>query len=239
MEFWILVPSAVFAAAVSGTIGMGGGAILIALMATLLDPMIVVPVHGVVQLTSNLTRSLALLRRVSWKIAAFYCPTMIIGVWIGLQLYRGADAPWFKPAIGGFVLASLVWKRVKPKRLRIPQWVFTPAGLGGGFLTITVGAAGPYLAAFFLRDDLDRKEIVATKAMIQSFGHLLKIPAFLSIGFDYGEHLDLLLPLLGAVILGTFVGTRLLHRMSEHVFQWMFQGVLTLLGIRLVLSPWV
>lgn len=234
----LLIAAAFVGSAISGTIGMGGGALLIAVMAVTLDPMAVVPVHGVVQLTSNFTRSLALLKEVRWRLVAYYAPGMVLGAWVGLQLYRGAGMPWFKPAIGGFVIASLLWKRFKPKRLAVPEWVFVPAGLGGGFLTITVGAAGPYLAAFFLRDDLDRRQIVATKAVIQSFGHLLKIPAFLSIGFAYQEHIALIVPLLLAVIAGTFLGTRLLQRLSERVFGWVFQGVLGVLGIRLLLSPW-
>jgi uncharacterized protein len=238
MELGILLPGAFVAAAISGLIGMGGGAFLLALMAMILDPMLVVPVHGVVQLTSNFTRSLRLWRNVRWSIALLYCPTMVVGAWLGLQLYRGAGMPWFKPAIGGFILASLAWQRFRPKRLEMPMWVFAPAGIGGGFLTIVVGAAGPYLAAFFLRDDLDRKEIVATKAAIQSFGHLLKIPAFLSIGFDYGANLSLIVPLVLAVIAGTFVGTHLLHRVSERVFQAAFRWVLGLLAVRLLLTPW-
>jgi len=238
MEPGILLPGAFVAAAISGLIGMGGGAFLLALMAMTIDPMLVVPVHGVVQLTSNFTRSLRLWRNVHWRIAALYCPTMVLGAWLGLQLYRGAGMPWFKPAIGGFVLASLAWKRFKPKRLVIPMWVFAPAGIGGGFLTIVVGAAGPYLAAFFLRDDLDRKEIVATKATIQSFGHFIKIPAFLSIGFDYGANIPLIAPLVLAVIAGTFAGTHLLHRVSERAFQAAFQWVLGLLAVRLLLTPW-
>lgn len=234
----ILVPAALVGALISGLIGMGGGALLIAVMAMLLNPADVVPVHGVVQLASNFTRTLRLFRHVRWSIAALYCPTMVAGAWVGLQLHRGAGMPWFKPAIGGFLLASLAWQRWKPKRLSVPMWAFAPAGLGGGFLTITVGAAGPYLAAFFLRDDLDRKEIVATKAAIQTFGHLVKIPAFLSIRFDYVSRLDLIVPLLAAVIAGTFVGTHLLHRVSERVFQTAFRSVLGVLAIRLLLTPW-
>lgn len=238
MDLAILLPGAFVAAAISGLIGMGGGAFLLALMAMTIDPMLVVPVHGVVQLTSNFTRSLRLWRNVRWRIAALYCPTMVLGAWLGLQLYRGAGMPWFKPAIGAFVLASLAWNRFKPKRLVLPMWLFAPAGVGGGFLTIVVGAAGPYLAAFFLRDDLDRREIVATKAAIQSFGHLLKIPAFLSIGFDYGTNVRLMAPLVLAVIAGTFAGTHLLHRVSERAFQAAFQWVLGLLAVRLLLTPW-
>jgi uncharacterized membrane protein YfcA len=235
----LLAPVALVAAAISGTIGMGGGVVLLAAMAMVLDPAVVVPVHGVVQLTSNFSRSIALFARVRWSIVALYTPGMVVGAWLGLQLYRGAGVPWFKPAIGAFVLSFLLWERFKPARLELRRWVFVPAGVGGGFLTITVGAAGPYLAAFFLRDDLDRHEIVATKAAIQTFGHFLKIPAFLSIGFDYVGELGLIVPLVACVIAGTWAGTRLLHRMPERVFRVVFRAVLAVLGARLLASPWI
>ena len=235
----ILIPAAIVGAAISGAIGMGGGVMLLAVMATVLEPAVVVPIHGVVQFTSNGTRVLALLRNVSWSIVAMYFPAMVLGTWIGLQLYRGADLPWFKPGIGLFVASFLLWDRFKPRRLQLPRWMFVPAGLGGGLLTITLGAAGPYLAAFFLRDDLERREIVATKAAIQTFGHLLKIPAFLSIGFRYQDHVWTMVPLLSGVILGTFVGTSLLHRMREDVFRLGFRAVLWILAVRLIASPWV
>jgi uncharacterized protein len=234
----VLVPGALVGSAISGLIGMGGGALLLAIMAVVLDPAEVVPVHGAVQLASNFTRSLRLWRRVRWSIVALYCPPMIVGAWAGLGLYRGATMPWFRPAIGGFILVSLAWQHFAPKRLALPMWAFVPAGLGGGFLTITVGAAGPYLAAFFLRDDLERREIVATKAAVQTFGHLLKIPAFLSIRFDYVSRLPVILPLLAAVVLGTFAGTHLLHRIPERAFQAAFRILLGALAIRLLLTPW-
>lgn len=235
----VLVVAAIVASAVSGAIGMGGGVALLAVMATVMESSAVVPVHGVVQMTSNLTRTLRLLRRVRWSIVATWLPGMLVGAWLGLRLYRGAGMPWFKPAIGLFVLAFLAWDRFKPERLRMPRWVFAPAGLGGGFLTITIGASGPFLAAFFLRDDVDRHEVVATKAAIQSIGHLIKIPAFLSIGFDYAGELRTIVPLLACVVVGTFAGTAFLHRMREDVFRKAFRLVLGLLALRLVASPWL
>jgi len=235
----VLVPAALVASAVSGVLGMGGGVILLAVMAAVMNPVAVVPVHGVVQLASNFTRAVALAREVSWGIIARYVPPMVVGAWLGIQLYRGAEAAWFQPAVGAFIVSSLLWDRFKPKRLLLPQWVFIPAGIGGGFLTVVVGAAGPYLAAFFLRDDLERKQIVATKAAIQTFGHFLKIPAFLSIGFSYREQMGTILPLLACVVVGTFAGTHLLARMSERVFRAAFRVVLSVLAVRLLLSPWL
>lgn len=231
----LLAPAAFAAAAVSGMLGMGGGTLLLAVLTLTLDPLWVVPVHGAVQLASNSTRSVFLLSRVRWSIVLRYVPLMVVGAAVGIQLYRGASAAWFRPAVGWFILASLGWGFVKPDRLRFPEWIYVPAGFGGGFLTVVIGVAGPYLAAFFLRDDLERREIVATKAAIQTLGHFLKIPAFLSIGFRYGEHLGLILPLIACVIAGTWLGTRLLAHLSENSFRWAFRTLLFTLAVRLLI----
>ncbi len=231
-----LILAVLAASTLSGVVGMGGGVLLVAVMATLLEPALVVPLHGVIQLVSNGTRSWALWRRVDWGLFLLYTPTLLLGVALGTRLYLDTGLSWFRPLVGAFVLSFLLWDRLRPRQLAIPRWVFLPAGLLGGVITMLVGASGPYLAAFFLRDDLDREEIVATKAAIQSVGHLLKLPAFLVIGFDYRGHLTLLVPLLVCAVLGTLLGTRILRRMPERVFQAIFRILLTLLGLRLVLD---
>ncbi len=236
MTLPILILAAVVSTALSGAIGMGGGTILVAVMASILDPFVVVPVHGVVQVVSNTTRTLRLLRHVVWSVLLMYLPMMFVGVWIGLQFYRGAGMPWFKPVIGLFVITFLLWDRFKPQRLRLPHWVFVPAGFMGGVLIIVIGIAGPYLAVFFLRDDLDREQVVATKAAIQTIGHFLKIPAFLSVGFAYHEHVHVILPLLACAVVGTFLGTSVLKRMGERGFRLVFRVILWILALRLVLD---
>ena len=76
-------------------------------------------------------------------------------------------------------------------------------------------------------------------AAIQTFGHLVKIPAFLSIGFRYQDELGTIVPLLACVVVGTFVGTSFLQRMREDVFRNVFRIVLGLLALRLLASPWI
>lgn len=236
---WVLIPAVLATATLSGIIGMGGGVILLAVMAAILPAPLVVPLHGVVQLVSNSTRTLRLLGDVNWRIVALYVPTLVVGVFLGLQLYSGERMEWFRPMIGFFLLAFLAWDRFRPKKIDAPLWVFAPAGLVGGVLAILVGATGPFLAAFFLRDDLKPREIVATKAAVQTVSHILKIPAFLSVGFDYGSRAPILAPLVGAAILGTLAGTWLLHRMETRLFRAIFRWVLALLAIRLVMELFV
>lgn len=239
MALIVLVPVALVASTISGAIGMGGGIALLAVMASILEPSTIIPIHGIVQLVSNSSRALILLKRVRWSIFLLYLPAQILGVVIAISIYQGSPMTWLKPAIGVFVIAFLIWDRFKPKRLQLPLIVFMPAGFVGGLLTIFVGATGPYLAAFFLRDDIDREQIVATKAVIQMVGHLAKIPAFMSIGFSYGQHIGLILPLLACAILGTWIGTRLLKRMDQRLFVLGFRIALAILGLRLILDGWI
>lgn len=235
-----LVGVTLIATMVSGAVGMGGGTILAAVMATLLPARSVVPLHGIIQLCSNSSRGLLLWRHIDWKLLALYLPLQLVGVYVAIEwLWRGETFSWFRPTLGAFVLASILWTRLKPKRLEMPRWVFALAGFGGGLLTVLVGVTGPWLSAFFLRDDLTKEQIVGTKAAIQTIGHLVKIPAFISVGFAYREHFGILLPMILASLLGTWLGTRLLGRMKTRQFRLGFEIVLGLLGLKLVLTPWI
>ena len=238
MSPFLLPVAAFLSSAVSGTLGLGGGLMLIAVMAALLPAAVVVPVHGAVQLASNSTRTFALLRDVRWPLVGLYAPPMAIGAWLGVGLYRGEELPWFKPAIGAVVLASLVLERSGATR-RIPSWTLVPAGLLGGFLTITVGATGPYLAAVLVGGIPERRQLVATQAAIQTFGHFLKIPAFAAVGFPWRDQLTLIVPLVLCVAAGTLLGTRLLARLPERAFRRALRVLLGVLGLRLIVSPWI
>lgn len=230
-----LALATVAAATISGMMGMGGGTLLVAVMASLLRPLDVVPIHGVVQLCSNSARGVLLGRDIVWRLVLLYLPGKAVGILLARQFFAGESQPWFRPAIGLFVLAFLLWDRLRPRQMRVPRPIFALAGVGGGILTIVVGVSGPYLSAFFLRDDLRKEQIVATKAAIQIIGHLAKIPVFLSLGFSYREHLDLLLPLVLASLAGSWLGTRLLQRMRPRHFDLAFRLILLGLALRLLL----
>lgn len=179
-----LTVAAYAAATLSGVLGTGGGTVLVAVMAATLPAVTVIPVHGVVQLASNSTRTLIFLRHVRWSLFLIFAPFLVAGVWLATELYRGVTLPGFKPLIGVFILCFLLWRRYKPTLRSPPLWTYAPLGFVAGIVTMLVGAAGPFIAPFFLRDDLEQHEVIATKSVCQSLGHLRKIPAFLSIGFD-------------------------------------------------------
>ena len=110
------------------------------------------------------------------------------------------------------------------------------AALGGlvGLLGPTLGATGPLIAPFFLNIGLERRSLVGTKAACQTLGHLVKIAVFGVAGFAFAEWLAPLALLCAMVLVGTWLGSRLLDKVSEVWFIRLYKTVLTLIAIRLV-----
>ncbi len=232
----VLVVAAVVTSTISGILGMAGGAALLAVMTTLLPAGDVVPLHGAVQLGSNTTRAFAFLRHVDRRILWRFAPLVTIGAFAAARLWSGVRLPWFKPMIGAFVIGLLVWRRWAPALRRPPLWVYLPLGGLVGFLSIFVGATGPLIAPFFLRDDLDKEQIIGTKAACQLVLHLSKLGAFLGIGYDYRPHLPLLALMLGATVVGTYLGKFLLSRLPTRIFVRVFELALGLLALHLLVG---
>jgi uncharacterized membrane protein YfcA len=235
--FAVLILATAATAALSAVVGMGGGMTLLAVMTLLLPAADVVPLHGVVQLFSNGTRTLLMLRHVHLKIFSIYLLPALAGVLLGAGIYTAGELSWFRPAVGAFVLLWLATLRFEPRLGRLPLWTFAPLGLFVGLFASLLGATGPLIAPFFLREDLSPEEVIGTKAAVQIVTHFAKIPAFLALGYDYEAALPVLLPLLAAAILGTVAGRRVLAGLPQDVFRRLFYAVLAVIGVRLLLIP--
>jgi len=210
---------------------MAGGVTLLTVMLLYLEPLTAIPLHGVVQLLSNGSRTWiqrAHVRRAFvWRYALPLLPMGFVGLAIAQQLPDAA----LKVAIAVFVLVA-TWA---PGRLLLgthPEQI--DAGrrfllLGGvvGVLNVSIGAVGPLIAPFYLNLGLSRFELVGTKAASQTLAHLAKLAVFGAVGFAFAEWWPLLAALGVAVVLGTALGSRLLHRVSEPAFVALYKAVLT------------
>jgi uncharacterized membrane protein YfcA len=230
---------AVFAfatATVSGVLGMAGGVTLLGLMTLVLPARDVVAVHGVVQLASNGSRALLFLRRVSWRLFLAYTPGLVVGITIATLALKRVEIPYFSTVIGVFLLAFLWWRRTNPTLRALPLAVYPLLGLVVGVVTLVFGATGPLIAPFFFRDDLEKEDVIATKAACQMVGHLLKVPAFLSLGFDYAAYAVPLVVLVVVSALGTYAGKHVLENMDRKLFDTIFQAVLVVLALILIVN---
>jgi len=230
----LLTLVALIAATLSGLTGIGGGTLLIvSLFAAGLSPAIAVPVHAVVQLVSNGTRTIAYFKHVNKRALVLFLLGAIPAPFLVVPYVVNADADLLKVILGTFVILTLPSGWIKKLRLASDVGLVI-AGIVTAGLGMFVGATGVLISAFYLRDEWSKETIIATLALTQSFAHLLKILAFASYSFDLTQHWQLWLPMSIAVIFGTGIGRYLNTKITGQTFITLFKTIVTLLALKLI-----
>ena len=250
MEHIILIIAALITSSISAVIGMGGGVVLLGIMAILIpEGYMVVALHGIIQMFSNGTRTFVFRQHLKRKLISEYFFGALIGLSLSIFIVYGLmhlyevnsankiNFDYLKPIIGFYILWYLYLKGVNKEQ---KNKLFIIVGIISGFSSIFVGAVGPLIAPFFIRKDLNKENVIANKAACQIITHIGKIPIFMYFfNFRYTEHYTILLPLIISVYIGTNIGKKLLSKLSENTFKLFFKISLTLIAIHLVLGEFL
>lgn len=216
---------------ITATFSLGGGSLMISAMALVLPPMVVVPVHGCVQLGSNVGRAWVQRAHIQWDYILWISLGALVGSVVGGRLVFVLPERWFTLAIGAFVLVT-TWLPT-PRAMAESRTVQFIGGTIVSAVGMVVGAAGPLLAAF-IRSIPDRRQLVATHAMLNSLQHAIKIVVFAAMGFAFRAYAPLVLLMVVAGFFGTSVGSRLLTRVPERIFRLVFRLLLSAVALGLI-----
>ena len=219
---------------ISGVIGMAGGVTLMAFMTFALQFKDIIPIHGLVQLTSNSSRSFLLRKHVRTDFFlpfAYGAPIGTIAAFYAAKSITN-EKVFIIPLI--FLIAYTLFKPKKLPSIKVKGRGFFILGIVTSFLSPLIGATGPLLAPFFLRDDLSKEEIVATKALTQTLTHLLKIPLFLSLAFPYEKYTVIIISMCICAVIGTKIGTMLLGKISKDLFVVIYKAAMFLALAKLI-----
>ncbi len=234
MEALALIAISFFSSMLTAILGLGGGILLISVMPGLLPAAAVVPVHGIVQLASNVSRALFGLPHVRWPIVRAFAAGAVLGAAAGSTIVLDVPTTWLPLLLGAFVLV-VTWTPKSAFDLRWPGRFFT-LGAVQTFVSLFVGAAGPLTSPLLLREELSRDRLVVTHGALMSVLHALKTATFVFLGFELAPYLPLLAGMIVSVTLGSWAGTRLRARLDPERFRKAFKIVLTLLALRLMLG---
>ena len=247
MELTILIIAAFITSSISAVIGMGGGIILLGIMAILIpEGYMVIALHGIIQLVSNTTRTYVFRNYLKKNIIQEFSIGATIGVILSIiiimiliQTFQVSSANQIKieilkPVIGLFIIWYLFLKNKKKER-KINS--FIPVGIISGFSSIFIGATGPLIAPFFLSKNLLKENIIANKAACQMITHITKIPLFIYLfNVNYIKQYNILIPLVLAVFIGTHLGKKILEFIPETLFKKAFKITLFAIAIKLILN---
>lgn len=234
MTIVFLALVAFFTSVVSAISGMGGGILLFSTMTFFLKLDVIIPIHGVVQFTSNGSRVFYLIKNVKLNMFLPYIFGALIGTTYAVYLKQHYTISTTIPL--SIVIILILYTVFKPKKMpqiKLPDWAFFIVGILNGLMAIFVGAVGPFLAVFFVRDDLSKEQVIANKASMQLFIHLLKFPAFFALGFSYFEYWSIWLPMIVVSVFGTKYGISVLKKIDDKIFILIFKSALVIAALRL------
>jgi uncharacterized protein len=216
---------------ITAAFGIGGGALLLAILATLLPPAALIPVHGIVMFGSNLGRTLIMLPHVTWAIVPAFLGGSVIGVALGGTIAMNIPPEAVLIGVGLFI----VWSVFATPPAFVRKW----SGLTGAFssfLTMFFGATGAFIASYVKTLKLGREGHVATHSTLMTIQHVLKTIAFGFLGFAFGPWLPFVIAMIVVGFAGTVAGRLVLTRISDARFYWVLNAILLTLAARLIWS---
>lgn len=232
MIYLLLVLATVVTSLISGVLSMAGGMILMGVFGFFLSVPAAMVLHGIAQAFSNGSRVWLYRRHIKWQVLGYYT--------VGALLVLGAFALFrFVPDIGlVFLLIGCFpfMAMVMPKSLNLDMERAPVAFSSGLLVTVAqmlAGASGPVLDIFYVQSSMTREEILGTKAVTQTLGHILKLIYYLFIMAVAATELPLwVVPaVVIAAILGNWLGSFVVRRMSDHQFKQIGRYVIMVIGI--------
>ncbi len=231
----LMAGAALITACISGIFGMAGGLIFMGILASFMGVAEAMVVHGIVQSVSNSYRAFLLRASIRWDIFWKIC----LGAVPALGLLAMLS---YIPSKGVLLLCL----GLLPVLLWLPKtWFSFDAqkplhAVFCGFcvtgLNLVAGVAGPALDMFFVRTNMPREQIVATKAITMFASHMMKIvyfgiPLLRSNGAGNLPPLWFFIAALPLTMLGTLTGTRILKRMSDIGFRKYTKWLVSVIGV--------
>ena len=215
MTYLTLAFATLITSIISGVLSMAGGMILMGVFGFFLSVPAAMVLHGIAQAVSNGSRVWLHRHHVRWNVLLPYAAGSFITLAIFISVAFIPNKAVLFILIGSFPFLTFVI----PKRVNLDM-VYWPVSFFCGLLVtatqMLAGASGPVLDIFYIQSSLTRFEILGTKAITQTLGHLIKLSYY-----AYFLTLNIDLPwwicpsIVIAAIFGNWLGKKIVDRMND------------------------
>ncbi|MFZ5628144.1 MAG: sulfite exporter TauE/SafE family protein [Spirochaetota bacterium] len=226
LTYGLAAAAALTASVVSGTAGFGGAILLLPALTALFGIEKSLPLLALAQLVGNAARAAFGFGQIHWRAVWIFSLGSAPLALVATGLLVVMPLSWARQATAGIVLLvtlleiAVVFSLLPGVLDRFKPPAFAGAWLSGagavvGFISGLAGSTGPLPNAIFLRLQLMPAAYVATDAAAMGILHATKLAAF---GLDANWRLpewQLCSLIAAAMILGTWIGRRVLGRVEE------------------------
>ncbi len=223
-----------FTSTVAGIVGVGGGMMLIVILPSFLPLNALIPIHGLTQVSSNLSRAIFGYKDIQYEVI----PKFLLGSAIGIGMFAAVlnliSLEYVPLFIGVYILLSLWSEKFNEKIKRYESYFL--AGFFQTGLSMVVGATGPLTMTLLLKDYKDKNKVVATGAALMSITHILKVFVFMYFGFVFFDYIGVIVAMIIGAISGSWVSTKLRDKIDGKKFTMILKVLLSALAIQVIVK---
>jgi uncharacterized membrane protein YfcA len=224
---------------ISGVFGMAGGMVLLGVLLVYFDVATGMVLFSIIQLATNGWRSLHWRRYVLWPIFWWY----VAGAVLAFAVMRAVAyvpnkavvylllglMPFMVEALPAFMRPNIEWRGVP-----FITGIFTTV------IQFMAGVGGLFLDIFFQKSRLDRKTTNATKAVTQTFSHILRAAYFGSLAGVGDLQMSVWAPAMVLALIGAMLAPYVLERMTDDGFrQWSRGIIIVIASVYIVRAGWL
>ena len=222
---------------IAAIVGVGGGMMLIAILPSFLPINALIPVHGLTQMTSNLSRAVFGYKDVQYEVIPKFLLGSFLGIGIFASILNFISLEYVPLFIGVYILLSLWSEKFNEKIKRYESYFL--AGFFQTGLSMVVGATGPLTMTLLLKDYKDKDKVVATGAALMSLTHILKVFVFMYFGFVFFDYIGIIIAMVIGAIAGSWAGTKLRDKIDGKFFIIILKVLLTALSIQVIIDVFI
>lgn len=230
-EWPVLLVVALIASTLAAVTGFGGAAVLLPVLVAFFGMRAAVPILTVAQLIGNGSRVLFNRREVNWRVVAWFALGGVPMALLGGYLFASTPLAGLTRLLGAFLLLVVLWRHVRPRLAHsFPAPVFAGIGAGSSFLSALLGSVGPIMAPFFLAYGLVKGAYIGTEALSTVVMHVTKLIAYGQTAILTWRDAFIGLAIGPVMVLGSFLGKRIVDHLPDKVFVAIIEAVLLVAG---------
>jgi uncharacterized membrane protein YfcA len=228
----------IIAGMIAAISGFGIGSLLTPLLSIKIGTKIAIAIVSIPHFIGTAIRCWVLRSKIDKKIFIQFGLSSIAGGLVGALLFWKTHTPALTLIFGIILIfASVMELSGLSQKLRVGKTMAFMGGILSGFLGGLVGNQGGIRSAALLSFNIDRKAFVATATAIGLVVDSVRMPIyFVTEGKQFiGNLIYIILAALG-VIIGTWIGIKILDKIPKNIFRRIVAALIFLLGICMLYS---